>query len=271
MRNVPKEFSFQDRYTVEDLLSIMALLRSPDGCPWDREQNHRSIRLNMIEEAYEAADAIDLDDTAALCEELGDVLLQVVFHSRMAQEAGEFTFDDVCDGICRKLIERHPHVFGEVQVGGADEVLRNWEAIKQKTKQQDTATQTLQAVPRAFPALMRAQKVQKRAAKVGFDWDRLEDAFSKLEEECAEFRQAAKQGDAVHTAEEMGDLLFAAVNVSRFAQVDAEDALHGATEKFIRRFAGVERLACERGMDMKTASLDELDRLWDQVKLEERA
>lgn len=268
---MPKEFSFQDRYTVEDLLSIMALLRSPDGCPWDREQNHRSIRLNMIEEAYEAADAIDLDDTAALCEELGDVLLQVVFHSRMAQEAGEFTFDDVCDGICRKLIERHPHVFGEVQVDGADEVLRNWEAIKQKTKQQDTATQTLQAVPRAFPALMRAQKVQKRAAKVGFDWDQMEGAFSKLEEECAEFQQAAKKGDAAHTAEEMGDLLFAAVNVSRFAKVDAEDALHGATEKFIRRFAGVERLACEQGLDMKTASLDELDRLWDQVKLEERA
>ena len=264
-------FQRKERYGWEDLLTIMHLLRAPGGCPWDREQTHQSIRRNFLEETYEALDAIDRNDLPGMKEELGDVLLQVVFHSRMAQEAGEFTFDDVCDGICRKLIERHPHVFGEVQVGGADEVLRNWEAIKQKTKQQDTATQTLQAVPRAFPALMRAQKVQKRAAKVGFDWDRLEDAFSKLEEECAEFRQAAKQGDAVHTAEEMGDLLFAAVNVSRFAHVDAEDALHGATEKFIRRFAGVERLALEQGMDMKTASLDELDRLWDQVKLEERA
>lgn len=266
-----EEFSFKDRYTVEDLLSIMTVLRSEQGCPWDREQDHHSIRLNMIEEAYEAADAIDSDDTEALCEELGDVLLQVVFHSRMAQEAGEFTFDDVCNGICRKLIERHPHVFGEVQVTGSDEVLSNWEAIKQKTKKQETATQTLHAVPRAFPALMRAQKVQKRAAKVGFDWDEMEGAFSKLEEECTEFHQAAKQGDARQTAEEMGDLLFAAVNVSRFAHVDAEDALHGATEKFIRRFAGVERLAAEQGLDMQDASLAELDRLWDQVKQMERS
>ena len=266
---MPLEFSCKEHYTIEDLLSIMKLLRSPGGCPWDREQDHHTIRRNLIEEAYE--EAIDLNDREALCEELGDVLLQVVFHSRMAQEAGEFTFNDVCDGICHKLIERHPHVFGEVKVDGADEVLSNWEAIKQRTKQQDTATQTLQAVPKVFPALMRAQKVQKRAAKVGFDWDEMSGAFSKLEEECGEFRQACTQGEAERMTEEMGDLLFAAVNVSRFAHIDAEDALQGATEKFIRRFAQVEQLAAERGWRMKEASLAELDQLWNQVKDQEKA
>ena len=251
---------------MDDLLEIMKLLRSPGGCPWDREQDHHTIRRNLIEEAYEAVEAIDLENREALCEELGDVLLQVVFHSRMAQEAGEFTFDDVCDGICHKLIERHPHVFGEVKVDGADEVLSNWEAIKQKTKKQDTATQTLQAVPKVFPALMRAQKVQKRAAKAGLDWEEIGGAFSKLEEECAEFRQACEQGAADRMAEEMGDMLFAAVNVSRFAHIDAEEALQGATEKFIRRFAQVEQLAAGQGLDMKHASPAELDPLWDQAK-----
>ena len=264
-------FSFRDRYTVEDLCTIMTLLRAPGGCPWDREQDHRSIRLNLIEEAYEAADAIDSADAEGLCEELGDVLLQVVFHSRIAQDEGTFCFEDVCDGICRKLIERHPHVFGEISVSGSDEVLQNWEAIKQKSKKQETATQTLQAVPRAFPALMRAQKVQKRAAKVGFDWDELGGAFSKLEEECAEFKKAVEEQSPEEITEEMGDLLFAAVNVSRFAHVDAEDALHGATEKFIRRFEGVEKLAEKQGLDMKCASLEELDELWDKVKSEERS
>ena len=263
---MPQDFAFKDRYTIDDLLEIMKLLRSPGGCPWDREQDHHTIRRNLIEEAYEAVEAIDLEDRDALCEELGDVLLQVVFHSRMAQEAGEFTFDDVCNGVCRKLIERHPHVFGEIKVDDADEVLRNWEAIKQKSKKQDTATETLQAVPKVFPALMRAQKVQKRAAKAGLDWEEIGGVLAKLEEECAEFRQACDEGAADRMAEEMGDVLFAAVNVSRFAHIDAEDALQGATEKFIRRFARVEKMAAERGLEMKQTSPSELDDLWNQAK-----
>ena len=187
----------------------------------------------------------------------------------MAEEAGEFDFNAVCDGICRKLIERHPHVFGQTEVSGADEVLSNWEAIKQKTKKQETAAETLRAVPKVFPALMRAQKVQKRAAKVGFDWDDASGALDKLKEEYAELCQAAAQQDRQHTQEELGDLLFAAVNVARFTGVDAEDALQAASEKFIRRFAGVEELAAERGIEMGKASLAQLDALWDEIKLRE--
>lgn len=261
-----KKFPVKDSYDINDLRRIMELLRSPEGCPWDREQTHASIRGNLLEEAYEAADAIDQKDDKALCEELGDVLLQVVFHARMAEEAGSFDLDRVADGICKKLILRHPHVFGDVQADTADQVLTNWEKIKQVEKHQETATDILTSVPKAFPALMRAQKVQKRAGKAGFDWPDIAGALEKLPEETAELKEALAAGDQDAIADEMGDLLFAAVNVSRFAGVDAEEALQRSTEKFIRRFAGVEKLALERGMDMKTTSLEELDKLWEEVK-----
>lgn len=263
-------FSFKERYNIDDLRAIMKLLRSENGCPWDREQNHKSIRLNLLEEAYEAADAIDSEDNDALCEELGDVLLQVVFHSQMAEEDKAFDFDGVADGICKKLILRHPHVFGDVKVDGSAQVLDNWDNIKRKEKRQETYTDTLLSVPKAFPALMRAAKVQKRAAKAGFDWPDSRGAFDKLREEIKELAAAAESGNAENIAEELGDLLFSAVNVSRFLSVDAEDALQSAANKFIDRFSKVEALAKSRGIDMSSAELSELDSLWDEVKLKNR-
>lgn len=259
-------FQRKDSYDIDDLREIMELLRSEEGCPWDRVQTHATIRNNLLEEAYEAADAIDQADDKALCEELGDVLLQVVFHSRMAEEAGRFDLDQVADGICKKLILRHPHVFGEVKADTPEQVLTNWDKIKQVEKHQETAAATLESVPHAFPALMRAQKVQKRAGKAGFDWTDISGALEKLPEETAELREAlnTKNPDAI--AEEMGDLLFACVNVARFAGLEAEETLQRSTDKFIRRFAAVERLADERGMDMKAATVEELDQLWKEVK-----
>ena len=260
------EFEFKDKYSVDDLLKIMTVLRAPGGCPWDAEQNHKSIRSNFIEEVYEAIEAIDTDDSALLCEELGDVLLQVVFHTQMEKEAGRFDFDDVADGICKKLIVRHPHVFGDVKVNNSDDVLVNWDEIKKQTKSQKTQTDAIKSVSPALPALMRSAKVQKKAAKVGFDWDNVQGAIEKLEEEIAELKKAVASGDVQNQAEELGDVLFSAVNVSRFLDVEPEEALTRSTEKFISRFEVVEKLACERGIDMKESTLEELDALWDEAK-----
>ena len=255
----------KNSYGFKDLVDIVRLLRSPGGCPWDIEQTHDSIRRNFLEETYEAVEAIDEKSSEHLKEELGDVLLQIVLHARMEEEAGRFDVDDVADGICKKLIYRHPHVFAQTQVSGSEEVLQNWEALKRVEKSQETFTDTLNAVARSLPALWRAEKVQKKAAKAGFDWPDVTGALDKLTEELDELKQAVAQGTNIE--EELGDLLFAAVNVSRFVKADPEDALNGATEKFIRRFAQVETLAGDRPMtDM---SLEELDRLWDQAKREE--
>lgn len=249
-------------YGIKDLEDIVRLLRAPGGCPWDREQTHASIRRNFLEEAYEAVEAIDEEDSDHLKEELGDVLLQVFLHARMEEEAGRFSLDDVADGICKKLIYRHPHVFGDVAVSGTDEVLTNWEALKRTEKHQETYTDTLEAVARSLPALWRAEKVQKKAKKAGFDWDDAQGALDKLSEEVEELKAAVAQGTNIE--EELGDLLFAAVNVSRFVKVDTEDALNAATDKFIRRFAQVEALAGDKPMPEMT--LEELDKLWDEAK-----
>ena len=248
---------------MDDLLRIMELLRSPGGCPWDQAQTHRSIRDNMLEEAYEAADAIDRGDMDNLKEELGDVLLQVVFHARMAQEAGCFTFDDVVDGICRKLVFRHPHVFGTAEAADPDGALSAWDAQKRAEKGQRTAADSLDSVARALPALTRAAKLQSKAAKAGFDWKDPAPAMDKLAEELVEFQTAVREGSNVE--EELGDLLFAAVKAGRFAGVDGETALEKACEKFIRRFRRVEELA--------PGPLDQLDvpaleALWDRAKTE---
>lgn len=252
----------KNSYGIKDLENIVRLLRAPGGCPWDREQTHASIRRNFLEEAYEAVEAIDEEDPDHLKEELGDVLLQVFLHACMEEEAGRFSLDDVADGICKKLIYRHPHVFGDTAVSGTDEVLSNWEALKRTEKHQETYTDTLKAVARSLPSLWRAEKVQKKAKKAGFDWDNVQGALDKLSEEVEELKAAVAQGSNIE--EELGDLLFAAVNVSRFVKVDTEDALNAATDKFIRRFAQVEALAGDRPMtDM---SLEELDKLWDQAK-----
>lgn len=205
-----------------------------------------------------------------LCEELGDLLLQVVFHSRIAQEAGQFDLDDVATGICRKLVLRHPHIFGDVKADTSAQVLDNWEEIKKKEKGQATALDTLQAVPVAFPALMRSQKVQKRAGKAGFEYPDIQMALQDLESELAELRQAMAAQDAGSCAEEMGDLLFSCVNVSRLLGIDAEESLRGACEKFIGRFGRVEQLAAQQGLDMKAAAPQQLDSLWRQAKAEER-
>ncbi len=260
------EFEFKSSYDVQDLLEIMKILRSPGGCPWDAKQTHESIKKDLIEETYEVIEAINKDDKVLLCEELGDLLMQVVFHSRIEQEAGTFDFDAVADGICKKLIERHPHVFDQVEVSGVDDVLANWDAIKMKTKKQKTTTDSMLSVPRELPALMRATKLQKKAANVGFDWSDVSGALDKLEEEIAELRQAIANSDGENMTEELGDVLFSAVNVSRFIKTDAEEALTAASDKFLSRFTVVERLADERGIDMKSAQLDVLDALWDEAK-----
>lgn len=261
----------KETYSVDDLLEIMRLLRSPDGCPWDREQTHESIRSDFLEETHEALEAINNGDAAALEEELGDVLLQVVFHSRIEEEKGVFSFADVVDGICKKLIVRHPHVFGQVTVDSTGQVLQNWDAIKRETKGGKTQAELLSAVPRSLPALMRAGKVQNRARRVGFDWPDISGALEALDSEAAELKEALAAGDAAAIEEEMGDLLFSAVNVSRFAGTDAEQALTRSTDKFVRRFAVVEQLAAERGIDMAAASIEKLDELWAEAKQVGRA
>ncbi len=264
------EFQRKEKYNINDLLEIMKILRSPNGCPWDREQDHHSLRSGFIEETYEAIEAIDTDNTELLKEELGDVLLQVVFHANIEEEAGRFNFDDVADGICKKMIVRHPHVFGSATVKDSDDVLKNWDEIKKKTKAQKTQTEVLRSVSPALPALMRSAKVQQKAAKVGFDWPDVSGALDKVGEELAEVREAAQSQNSEACREELGDLLFAVVNVSRFLKVEPEQALSLACSKFIDRFAGVEKLANERGINMKESSLEELDRLWDEVKRKEK-
>ncbi|MCL2508495.1 MAG: nucleoside triphosphate pyrophosphohydrolase [Oscillospiraceae bacterium] len=246
----------------------MAYLRSPGGCPWDAEQTHESIKKNLIEEAYEVIEAINKQDQGLLLEELGDLLMQVVFHAQMESEAGGFTFDDVCDGICKKLIERHPHVFGKAAVGGVDDVLSNWDAIKRKSKGQAKGSEPMLSVPRELPALMRAGKVQQKAAKLGFDWPDVSGALCKLSEEIAELKEAIHGSSPENVAMELGDLLFSAVNVSRFLRLDAEEALTSSTDKFIARFQRLEALAKERGLELETASLAEMDKLWDEIKIE---
>ena len=254
-----------EHYTVKDLLDIMSRLRAPGGCPWDRAQTHQSIRANMLEEAYEAVGAIDCMDMDNLKEELGDVLLQVVFHACMAQEAGYFTFDDVVDGICKKLIYRHPHVFGTVEARDPEGALSAWDAQKRAEKGQKTAADALDSVARALPGLTRASKLQSKAAKAGFDWEEVSPALDKLSEELEELKAAIREDSNVE--EELGDLLFAAVKVGRFVQEPAEQALQGACEKFIRRFRRVEQLA-EGPMD--GLGLPALEALWRQAKEEEK-
>lgn len=261
------DFEFKSNYNVNDLVQIMMLLRSPGGCPWDAEQTHESIRKNLIEETYEVIEAIDNKNRELLCEELGDLMMQIVFHSQMEEEAGTFTFDDVCDGICKKLIIRHPHVFGETVVNSVGDVLDNWDAIKRQTKGQKSTGESMASVPRQLPALMRAEKLQHKAAKVGFDWSDVSGALDKVSEEAAELKAAIEAGDNANQYEELGDLLFSAVNVSRFIDCDPEEALTSASDKFLARFIKVEQLAAERGIDMKAASLEELDALWDEAKL----
>lgn len=261
-----ENFEFKDKYDFYDLVNIVRDLRSPGGCPWDIEQTHESIKKNLIEETYETIEAINQNSVPMLREELGDVLMQVIFHSQIETEQGNFNIDDVADENAKKLIERHPHVFGSVKVEGVDDVLTNWDAIKRKSKNQKTTSDSIASVPRELPALMRADKIQHKAAKVGFDWSDISGAVDKLKEEIAELEQAVNSSDKENIFEELGDVLFSVVNVSRFLNVDSEEALTGATDKFASRFKVVEELAAQRNIDMKASSLEELDKLWDEAK-----
>lgn len=260
------DFEFKDKYDVYDLVEIVRCLRLPDGCPWDKVQTHKSIRQDFIEETYEVAEAIDNDDTDGLREELGDVLLQVVFHTQIEREKGVFDIDDVADEVCRKMIIRHPHVFGEVKADTPEKVLENWDKIKMKTKSQTTETEAMDSIARSLPSLMRAQKMQKKAAKVGFDFANAEDASVKVTEELRELLEAVESGDSAKIAEESGDLLFAAVNVVRLAGANGEKSLYDACDKFMARFGEVEKRVLEQGRSMSECSLSELDSYWDQAK-----
>lgn len=260
----PAELLSLSRFGFHELTTVMHKLRAPGGCPWDREQTHESLKRTMIEECYEVLDAIDQKDDAALCEELGDVLLQIVFHAEMASEQRRFTDRDVTTGIVQKLIYRHPHVFGTGRADTPDAVMEKWEQLKKKEKHFSSQTEVLKAVPKNLPALMRAYKLQKKAAQVGFDWGSAGEAFHKLPEEVEELRQAMEVNE--HVAEEMGDLLFAAVNVCRLLQLEPEEVLTAASEKFLSRFAQMEALAQSGGRTLDAMTLDEQEMLWQAVK-----
>ena len=250
-------------YTFEDLITIVEILRSDKGCPWDREQDHKSIRKDFIEETYEVIEAIDTENPELLREELGDVLLQVVFHARIEEEQGRFDIDGVANDICVKLVHRHPHVFGDVKAEDSATVLGNWEKIKNNEQHRDTATSRLRSVPSALPALMRAGKVGSRAAKLGLDFASADDAFAKISEELEELSRAR---DDAEREEELGDLLFSIVNYARKSGMDSEYSLTLAIEKFISRVEAVENYCVENQMDMLSSSPEELDNVWNIVK-----
>ncbi|MBE6707772.1 MAG: nucleoside triphosphate pyrophosphohydrolase [Ruminococcaceae bacterium] len=266
-----KEIISQNNYDINTLRDIMSILRSENGCPWDREQTHSSIKRDFIEETYEAIDAIDQNDPTHLREELGDVLLQVVFHSQIEEEAGNFTFDDVVHDICAKLIYRHPHVFGDVNADNSDEVLKNWELLKKEEKKEErkTVTDDIRAVPKSLPSLIRAQKIGKKAGKVGFDFKDASEAMEKVFEEAYEVRDELSSTNE-RIFEEIGDLLLSITNVARFTGVDCESALHSACEKFNDRFEDVENAVLGAHKDIKNMSEFELLSLWNDAKIKKR-
>ncbi|MDO4920435.1 MAG: nucleoside triphosphate pyrophosphohydrolase [Phascolarctobacterium sp.] len=257
-----------DDVDIQPLVDVMRTLREPGGCPWDREQTHASIRSNMIEEVYEYLEAVDADDTDGMREELGDVLMQIVFHARMAEEAGRFDLQDVIDEVVDKLIRRHPHVFGETKVQGVGDVLRNWETIKKEEKAE--RKHVLDGVTQGLPALLRAYKLQGKAAKVGFDWPDSEGVWAKVQEELGELREALANGDAQAAENELGDVLFAVVNYARHNRIEPEVALNGTNNRFANRFNYVERQVEASGRPWREFTLDELDKFWEEAKKSEK-
>lgn len=256
------------RYDFEDLLNVMKRLRSENGCPWDKEQTHESLKRYLIEESYEVIDAIDNKDFEGLCEELGDVLFQVVFHSEIAEENEKFNIHDVIDGVTAKMINRHTHVFGDAVCETSSDVLVNWENIKREEKNIKSYTDGLKAIPKSLPALMRSYKIQEKAKEVGFDWDKIDDAVLKVHEELQEFEEVYKSQEKGKIIEELGDLLFAVVNTARFLNINPEFALTKTIEKFITRFGYIEKKAAESGKKLDDMSLEEMDKLWNDAKHE---
>lgn len=258
----------KEKYSFEDLLEIMARLRGENGCPWDREQTHESLRIYMIEETYEVLEALDSGDKGRFCNELGDLLLQIVFHAQIAKENGDFDIGDVTTEVCKKLITRHPHIFGDVKADTPEKVLENWEAIKKKEKNIKSQTGVLRDVPKNLPALMRSYKVQEKAAQVGFDWDDIEDVFRKVEEEIRELRDVYKSNNVERITDELGDAFFALVNLARFLNVQPELALNGTIAKFIKRFEYIEQQSSKAGKKLEEMSLPEMDELWNEAKIQ---
>lgn len=255
---------------VERLLDIMRRLRGPSGCPWDREQTLDSLKTNLIEETYEVIDAMESGDRAELCGELGDLLLQVVFQAQICTEEGSFSFEDVVNGIADKLVRRHPHVFGDVQADTSGEVLKNWEKIKKTEKGSGKPRSLVEGIPRHLPALAKANLVQKRVARAGFEWDEISGVVAKLEEELAEVKEAMAQQDAAAIREELGDLLFSVVNLSRYLGHEPEELLNENIAKFMRRFQSLEDRLHAEGRELEKCSLDELEAVWVAVKQSER-
>ena len=254
-------------YTFEELVAIMARLRAPDGCPWDREQTHETLKSYLIEESHEVLDAIDDGSDSGLCEELGDVLLQIVFHGQIAEEEGRFSTSDIVNTLSRKLVRRHPHVFGDVEVSGSAEVLANWESIKSEEKKDSGEDPSvLDGVPRSLPGLLRAQRTQEKAAKVGFEWSDQDEVNGKLKEEVEEFLDVLRSEDRARQEEELGDILFSIVNVARFLGLQPEEALKKTVEKFTTRFGYIEKELRKCGKDPQGASIEEMDALWEESK-----
>ena len=258
----------KDKYDFNDLLDIMSRLRAENGCPWDREQTHESLRIYMIEETYEVLEALDAGDMSKFCNELGDLLLQIVFHAQIAKEHGEFDIGDITSEICSKLISRHTHIFGDAKADTPDQVVENWEAIKKKEKQLKNHAGVLKDVPSNLPALMRSYKVQQKAAQVGFDWDDIEDVFSKVDEEIRELRDVYRSKNVERITDELGDTMFALVNLSRFLKVQPELALTGTINKFIRRFEYIEQQSTKAGKKLEDMTLAEMDELWNEAKVQ---
>ena len=254
------------KYSFDEFMDIIRKLRSEEGCPWDREQTHESLKTCLIEESYEVIEAIDNQDKDNLCEELGDILLQIALHSVIAEETGSFHIDDVISGEAEKMIRRHPHVFGDVTVKDSEGVIKNWEEIKKKEKNTTNVVDELLGVPKAFPANIRAEKIQRKAAKSGMDFEGYQQVMDKVREELSELSEAIEYGDKSKIFEEFGDVMFTMINLSRFLQLNAENSLTNATNKFINRFVDVFALAERRGQNLCVLSPEEQDVLWREVK-----
>lgn len=258
------DWTYKDKYDLNDFIHIIDVLRSPGGCPWDIKQTHESLKRNAVEEAYEVCDAIDEGSMEHLREELGDLLMQVIFHASIEKERGGFDLDDVSDEAVKKLVHRHPHVFADVKADTPDEVLANWDAIKRADRGQQSVSSAMDGIPRGLPGLMRSEKIQNKAAKVGFDWPEVSGAMDKLREEVGELQEGIDAGDIENIKEELGDVLFSAVNVARFYKLDSEELMRSACAKFIRRFKYLEEHAAEKGMRLEDMSLGQLEEIYQQ-------
>ena len=262
------DWEFKEKYDLNDFIRIIDVLRGPGGCPWDIKQTHESLKLNAVEEAWEVVDAIDEGSAAHLREELGDLLMQVIFHASIEKERGGFTLDDVADEAVKKLVHRHPHVFADVKADTPEEVLTNWDAIKRADRGQQSTDSVMDGIPKGLPGLMRSQKIQNKAGKLGFDWPDVSGAMDKLREEVGELQEGIDAGDVENIKEEIGDALFSVVNVARFFKVDSEECMHAACAKFIRRFRYLEEGAARRGLRLEDMSLGQMEEIYQEARHE---